>query len=139
MLNKKVFIGHGHSRIWLELKNFLEHRLNLECDEFDRKAAAGKTVKERLESMLEDATFAFLILTAETQRGDEKWHPRDNVIHEVGLFQGRLGFDRAIVLLEEGCDEFTNIAGLVQIRFPKGDIAARFEPIRQVLEDRGVL
>ena len=28
---------------------------------------------------------------------------RMNVIHEVGLFQGRLGFERAIVLLEEGC------------------------------------
>ncbi len=62
-----------------------------------------------------------------------------NVIHEVGLFQGRLGFTKAIVLLEEGCEEFSNIEGLGQIRFPKGNIAAKFEEIRQVLERESVL
>ena len=55
-------------------------------------------------------------------------------MHEVGLFQGKLGFSRAIVLLEEGCEEFSNIHGLGQIRFPKGNIAAKFEDIRAVLE-----
>ena len=39
----------------------------------------------------------------------------------------RLGFNRAIVLLEDGCEEFSNITGLGQIRFPKGDITAKFE------------
>ncbi len=56
-----------------------------------------------------------------------------NVIHEAGLFQGRLGFYRAIVLLEEGCEGFSNIAGLEQIRFPPGNIGAVFEQIREVL------
>jgi predicted nucleotide-binding protein len=55
-------------------------------------------------------------------------------VHDVGLFQGRLGFSRAIVLIEEGCQEFSNIHGLGQIRFPKGNIAAIFEDIRAVLE-----
>ena len=58
---------------------------------------------------------------------------------EVGLFQGRLGLRRAIVLLKEGCSEFSNIIGLSQIRFPRGDIAARFEEIRRVLEREGLL
>jgi hypothetical protein len=40
------------------------------------------------------------------------------------LFQGRLGFDRATVLLEEGCEKFSNIHGLGRIRFPKGNISA---------------
>jgi predicted nucleotide-binding protein len=57
-----------------------------------------------------------------------------NVVHEAGLFQGRLGFSRAIILLEDGCKEFSNINGLGQIRFPKGNIKATFEEIRQVLE-----
>jgi predicted nucleotide-binding protein len=38
-----------------------------------------------------------------------------NVIHEAGLFQGRLGFERAIILLEDGCEEFSNIQGYGQI------------------------
>ena len=36
-------------------------------------------------------------------------------------------------MLEDGCCEFSNIHGLVQIRFPKGDILARAEKVRGVL------
>jgi predicted nucleotide-binding protein len=64
---------------------------------------------------------------------------RDNVIHEVGLFQGRLGFERAIVLLEESCEEFSNITGLSQLRYPTGRISAIFEKLRAVLEREGLV
>ena len=70
---------------------------------------------------------------------DGSTHARENVIHEAGLFQGRYGFERAIIVLEEGCTQFSNIHGLGQIRFPKGDIMACSEEIRQVLEREGVL
>ena len=59
-----------------------------------------------------------------------------NVIHEAGLFQGRLGFLKAIILLEQGCEEFSNIHGLGQIRFPKGNLSAKFQEIRELLEIR---
>ncbi len=62
-----------------------------------------------------------------------------NVVHEAGLFQGRLGFTRAILLLEDGCEEFSNVQGLGQIRFPRGNIRAAFEEVRQVLEREGIL
>ena len=61
-------------------------------------------------------------------------HARMNVIHEVGLFQGRLGFERASIMLEDGCEEFSNVQGLGQIRFPKGNIKAAFEEVRAVIE-----
>jgi len=61
-----------------------------------------------------------------------------NVIHEIGLFQGHLGFGRAVVLLEEGCEEFSNIHGLGQLRFPRGNIAASFEDVRRALEREGL-
>ncbi|AKF09457.1 hypothetical protein DB32_006606 [Sandaracinus amylolyticus] len=61
------------------------------------------------------------------------------MIHEVGLFQGRLGFERAIVLLEEGCEEFSNISGITQIRFPQGNVKAQFEEVRRVLERENIL
>ena len=51
-----------------------------------------------------------------------------------GSLRGRLGFTRAIVLLEEGCKEFSNIQGLGQIRFPVGRISSCFEEVRRVLE-----
>ncbi|OIP89965.1 MAG: hypothetical protein AUK26_10385 [Syntrophaceae bacterium CG2_30_58_14] len=89
--------------------------------------------------MLSEAEFAFLIITAEDEHMDQALHARENVIHEVGLFQGRLGPKRAIILLEEGCKEFSNIVGLSQIHFPEGRISAVFEEIRRVLEREGVI
>jgi predicted nucleotide-binding protein len=130
----KLFIGHGRSPAWKNLRDFLKDRLHLEWVEYDRDAVAGYATKERLEQMLAEAWFAFLVMTGEDERPDGTIHARDNVIHEVGLFQGKLGFTRAIILLEDGCAEFSNIIGLTQIRFPKGDIMARSEEIRRVLE-----
>jgi predicted nucleotide-binding protein len=59
--------------------------------------------------MLDDAVFAFLVMTAEDERAYGTRRARANVIHEVGLFQGRLGFEKAIILLEEGCSEFIGL------------------------------
>lgn len=89
--------------------------------------------------MLDASAVALVIMTAEDESADGKIQARMNVIHEVGLFQGRLGFTKAIVLFEEGCEEFSNIQGLGQIRFPAGNIAACFEDIRRVLEREGVI
>ena|GEM_PF-5338699 len=135
----RVFIGHGKSRVWRDLKDFLQDRLGLAWDEFNRVTAAGFTTTERLDQMLEHACFAFIIMTGEDQHSDGSLHARENVIHEAGLFQGRLGRRRAILLVEEGLAEFTNIRGLTQIRFPAGNLAAKTEDIRSVLEREGIL
>ncbi len=52
--------------------------------------------------MLDDAAIAFLVMTAEDEQVHGTLRGRMNVIHEAGLFQGRLGFTKGIVLLEEG-------------------------------------
>lgn len=136
---KRIFIGHGRSPLWRELKDFLADRLALPWDEFNREPVAGVTTSERLERMMSEAAFAFLIMTAEEEHADSKVYARPNFMNDIGLFQGKLGIHRAIVLLEEGCSEFSNITGLSQIRFPRGDIAARFEEIRRVLEREGLV
>ncbi|UIY27890.1 nucleotide-binding protein (plasmid) [Rhizobium leguminosarum] len=139
LVGTNVFIGHGRSSSWRELKDFIEDRLHLPSDEFNRVPVAGMSNITRLNEMLESAAFAFLVLTAEDEQRDGRLNARMNVVHEVGLFQGRLGFMRAIVLLEDGCEEFSNIQGLGQIRFPKDNIVAAFEEIRMVLEREGLV
>lgn len=129
-----VFIGHGRSPVWRELKDFLSDRLALPWDEFNRDSVAGIATTERLVQMLDNAGFAFLVMTAEDEHADATVHARANVIHEVGLFQGRLGMRKAIVLLEEGCHEFSNIHGLSHIPFSRGQVFSTFEEIRKVLE-----
>ena len=134
-----VFIGHGHSHQWRELKDFISERLKLPWDEFNRVPIAGVTNITRLAQMLDQACIAFLVMTAEDEDFEGNLHARLNVVHEAGLFQGRLGFERAIILLEAGCEEFSNIQGLGQIRFPKGKIGTIFEQVRQVLEREGII
>lgn len=109
----RIFIGHGRSQEWLKLKEFLRDRLRLEITEFNVEPVAGITNTERLQQMLDESCFALLVMTAEDEHADSTRHARENVIHEAGLFQGRLGVRRAIIMLEEGCTEFSNIVGLV--------------------------
>jgi predicted nucleotide-binding protein len=121
-----VVIGHGRSLLWNHLKDFIQDRLHLPWDEFNRVPSAGVTNVARLSEMLDAAAVAFVILTAEDERKDGTTQARMNAIHEVGLFQGKLGFRKAIVLLEEGCEAFSNIK-------------AAFEGVRQVLKREGLL
>jgi hypothetical protein len=134
-----VFIGHGRSAAWRELKDFVQDRAALPWDEFNRVPVAGVTNIARLAEMLDAAAIAFLVMTGEDEMADGGVQARMNVVHEAGLFQGRLGFSKAIVLLEEGCAEFSNIQGLGQIRFPKARISAVFEEVRRVLEREGLI
>lgn len=134
-----VFIGHGRSSEWRVLKDFISERLALPYDEFNRVPVAGITNISRLSEMLDAAAIALVIMTAEDERADGKNQARMNVIHEVGLFQGRLGFTKAIVILEDGCEEFSNIQGLGQLRFPTGQISAIFEKVRELLEREGLV
>jgi hypothetical protein len=135
---KAVFIGHGHSPLWQELRDYVDRTLRLKWDEFNRRPVAGITTVERLKEMLDSARFALLIMTAEDEHGDDRVHARENVVHEIGLFQGRLGFNRTVILVEETCSQFSNIAGLSVIPFPAGRIRGTFDEVRRVLQREGI-
>lgn len=138
-IGTNVFIGHGRSKEWKDLKDFISDRMHLPWDEFNRVPVAGIPNAVRLSVMLDAAAIALLVLTAEDEMADGKLQARMNVIHEAGLFQGRLGFSRAIIMLEEGCEEFSNIAGLGQVRFPRGNIKAAFHDVQLILEREGLI
>jgi predicted nucleotide-binding protein len=138
-LGDRVFIGHGRSPQWMELKNYIVDRVGVPVDEFNRVPTAGIATVNRLSEMLDAAAMAFLVMTAEDETADGALRVRQNVVHEVGLFQGRLGFDKAIVMVEEGCEGFSNIHGLTQLYYPKGKISAVFHEVRDVLEREGLI
>lgn len=122
----KVFIGHGRDPQWRDLKDHLHDLHGLDVVAYEIGPRAGLSVKEVLQDMLTQSSFALLVLTAEDEQTDGSLHARQNVVHELGLFQGRLGFTRAIAVLEDGVSEFSNILGVNQIRFSKGNIRETF-------------
>ena len=131
--SKKIFIGHGRSPVWREFKDFLVETLGLEYEEFDRISAAGKSINNRLEEMLDKSCMAFLIMTGEDEYSDGSSHARQNVIHEIGKCQDRFDSERAIILLEKGCEKFSNMGDIIYIEFTKGNIKETFGEIVRVL------
>jgi hypothetical protein len=129
-----IFIGHGRSELWRDLKDHLQDKHKYNVESFESGARAGHVIRDILESMLDESTFAILVLTGEDKTEDGKLRARQNVIHEAGLFQGKLGFNRAIILLEEDTEEFSNISGVQQIRFAKGNIKETFGEILATLK-----
>lgn len=128
-----VFVGHGRSPLWRDLKDHLAEKHGYIVEAYEVGARAGHTIRDILEDMLGNASFACLVLTAEDEMADGTRRARQNVIHETGLFQGRLGFSRAILLLEDGAEEFSNMCGVQQVRFAKGSIKETFGEVLATL------
>ncbi|MFB9237644.1 TIR domain-containing protein [Plantactinospora siamensis] len=92
---------------------------------------------EALADYLERCSFAVCVLTAEDFAGDGRLLARQNVIHEVGLFQGRHGFDRVLVLAEEGCDFVPASADPYTITFPRHGISSAFYQLDEMIRAQG--
>lgn len=128
-----VFIGHGGSLAWRDLKDHLQDKHGIEIEAYESGARAGHTIRDILEEMVTKSSFAILVLTGEDEQSDGSIRARQNVIHEAGIFQGRLGFARAILLLEEGVEEFSNVQGVQYIKFTKNNIKETFGEVLATL------
>lgn len=99
-----VFVAHGRNPEWLAVKAFVEQRFGVPVYSFESDAWGSRPVTEALSDYLQRCDFAICVLTAEDATSEGHRVARQNVIHEIGLFQGRCGFDRVLVLAEEGCE-----------------------------------
>jgi CRP/FNR family cyclic AMP-dependent transcriptional regulator len=98
---------------------------------------------QSLEDQIDDSDFAIAIAHADDiveSRGKEWPSPRDNVVFELGLFMGRLGRARAILMepREEKIKLPSDLAGITTIpyKFEKsGDAAALLGPACSALRD----
>jgi len=118
----KIFIGHGRDSLWKDLKDHLQDNHSYEVLHYEAGSRAGHAIRVILEEMLSKSSFAILVMTAEDQTIEGQFRARQNVVHENGFFQGRIVFNRAVILLEAGAEEFSNIHGIEQIKFSKGNI-----------------
>ncbi len=136
---QKVFIGHGRSRLWARLQVFIKDELGVETVSYETESRVGESIVPILEKMLDQSTFAVLVLTAEDQTEEGDRRARQNVIHEAGLFQGRLGFDKAILLVQQGLEGFTNIDGLQYIPFSDENIEETFYQLQRTMKQKGII
>jgi hypothetical protein len=128
-----VFIGHGRSADWRDIKDHLRDSHHYAIEAYEVGSRAGHSIRDVLASMLEASSFALLVMTAEDESAEGDARARQNVVHEAGLFQGKLGFNRAIAVVESGVEVFSNLDGVQQIRYDKGNVKATFGEILATL------
>lgn len=135
----KVFIGHGRSKLWARVQLFLQDDFKLETVTFESESRTSETIVNILEQFLNEASFAILIMTAEDETSEGKIRARQNVIHEAGLFQGRLGFDKVVILKQSETEDFSNISGLQYIPFTGENIEQCFYELQRKLKKSGMI
>jgi len=128
-----IFLGHGRSQLWRDLKDHLQDKHGYTIEAYETGARSGHCIRDILEEMAAKSSFAILGMTAEDEQADGVHRARQNVVHEAGLFQGRLGFARAIMLLEDGVEEFSNVQGVQYIRFARGNIKESYGEVLATL------
>jgi predicted nucleotide-binding protein len=128
-----IFVGHGRSQLWRDLKDHLQDKHGYTIEAYETGARSGHCIRDILEEMAAKSSFAILVMTAEDEQAGGVHRARQNVVHEAGLFQGRLGFARAIMLLEDGVEEFSNVQGVQHIRFARGNIKESYGEVLATL------
>jgi predicted nucleotide-binding protein len=134
-----VFIGHGHSALWRELKDHIVDTLHLDAIYFEKSSRVGEHMKEILEGFADDTDCAILVLTKDDEQPDGPERARQNVVHEVGYFQGKHGFKRVAMLIQRGVEEFSNVAGIIAIQFDNHKIRGSFSDVDAWLRREGFI
>jgi predicted nucleotide-binding protein len=130
-----VFLSHGHNELLkLKLKDFLNSKLGRMPIILAEQSSRGLTVVEKLERVSAICCFAVVLMTKDDQQVDGGVRARQNVIHEIGFFQGKYGRKNVVLLAERGIELFTNISGIIRIEFEAEHFEECYEPLRNELD-----
>lgn len=125
VVKNKVFIVHGHDeKLKYQLSDWLR-KIGVEPIILHEQANGGtSSILDKLERY-SDVDCAIALFTADdvgSEKG-KKLQPRarQNVVFEAGMFLGKLGKKRVIVLYEEGIESPGDLGGCVYIPADKYD------------------
>lgn len=121
----RIFISHGNSQEWRKVQEYIEKTLNLKTLELAQQASMGRVILNKLTEESEKCGVAVIVMTGEDIVGDQV-RARENVMHEIGFFQGKYGLNRTILMHEKEANIPTNISGLGYVSFAKGDVKTGF-------------
>lgn len=123
ILNKKIFIVHGHNNE-KKLETFqLLTNLGLVPIILHEVANNGRTIIEKFEHS-SDVGFAIVLLTNDDkgkslEEKNYNLRARQNVVLELGYFFGKLGRKKVCALCADGIELPTDISGLLHIPLDK--------------------
>lgn len=130
---RRVFISHGRSNDWRQVQPFIERDVGLATLELAQEPSQGRTIIEKLVDNSDRCDSAVIVMTGDDLAHSDAPRVRENVMHEIGFFQGAFGRCAVILLHEEGVSIPTNLSGIVYVPFPKGGIEASFHVLQREL------
>jgi hypothetical protein len=126
-----VVLAHDGDPQAVAVREFSEQHCGLRTYELNSASADEPELNAVLRESLDRCNFAICLLTTRdttTTRADQK------LVYQAGVLQGRYGFGRVALLVEEGCDTFSNVAGLIRLDFPHGRVNSTFVELERMLE-----
>lgn len=129
-----VFISHGRSHDWRAVQAFVEKDVQLPTVELAQEPNLGRTIIEKLIDSAAKCSSAVIVMTGDDIANENESRVRENVMHEIGFFQGRYGRNAVVLLHEEGVNVPTNLSGVAYVPFPKSNIEAGFHVLQRELK-----
>ena len=123
---RRIFISHGTPPDWREVQDFIEKDLSIQTLELAQEPNRGRTVLQKLAEESDRCSYAVVVMTGDDTVEEGPLRARENVMHEIGYFQGKFGLANVCLLHEEGVSIPSNIHGLVYIPFPRDMVRAAF-------------
>lgn len=150
-MKPSIFIGSSREGLKIAEQVQYDLRYIAECTVWTQGVfGLGWGTLESLMLEVAKHDFAILVLTPDDiveSRGNQQFAPRDNVLFELGLFMGRLGPKRALVLHDKAADMkiMSDLGGITLAdydgEFAKRNMSAAIgtacKPIRDVIEREG--
>ena len=131
---RSVFVTHGRAQDWRAVKDYIENDVQLKTIELAQQPNLGRTVIEKLLDTADECDSAVIVMTGDDVTDQGEARVRENVMHEIGFFQGRYGRNRVILLHEDNVNVPTNLSGVVYSAFPKGRVEACFHLLLRELK-----
>ncbi|MGF7233511.1 MAG: TIR domain-containing protein, partial [Frankia sp.] len=88
---------------------------------------------------LEESGFAICVIVPDFGSSRSNSRADDRLVHFAGFLQGYLGFEKVALLVQNGCETFSNMAGLLRLDFRPGNIQDAFIELERMLRREGLV
>ncbi|MFD8145375.1 carbohydrate kinase family protein [Streptomyces sp. NPDC059708] len=134
-----VLVAHDEDAEWEALRTFLEDDCRLRVHTLSHPRGDDAPNPQLMREQLGRCAFAICVLSATRVMAAGQRRASESTVHQVGVFQGYYGFGRVAILAEEGCETFSNNAGLIRLDFPPGRISITFVELERMLVREQIL
>ncbi|BBC29218.1 hypothetical protein SGFS_005090 [Streptomyces graminofaciens] len=135
---RAVLVTHDGGTQWETLHRFLKEDCRLTVHSLSTDPQGGVDPLTLREQVVR-CGFAVCVLSADRLMAGGKRRANEDIVHRVGMFQGYYGFGRVAILAEEGCEPWSNNAGLIRMDFAPGHIDSAFVELERMLAREGFL